>query len=371
MTTEHTVDDHDYSADFLRRYADLVIGYCLAYKPTSAVSDTIVYFIPAECAVVEPYLQQAILNAGYQFFDEKVIKKNSDKPVIYIKIVGDNIAKTLYSQEVKKPQKFQKSHLLLVPFPTPAKAAQAHFKFHEYLAASSAALLLNEHDPLACWQEKFRQIHQLQEQLTALDIKSLRVVGEGIELSFSLGEQRVWLGATGRNLPTFEVFTSPDWRTVSGQIQFNIPLNKYGASIENISFDFEKGELTSYHSSNEPQLLKKIIEQEHMNRIGEFSLTDNSISPISTYLANSILDENIGGEFGNCHIALGKSYLKAYAQFSENMSLSDLTKFGFNDSTDHIDFVNTKPKQVFAIDKTGREFLLYKDGKFQKGIYGN
>ena len=48
-------------------------------------------------------------------------------------------------------------------------------------------------------------------------------------------------------------------------------------------------------------------------RIGEFSLTDHRFSRIDRFMADTLFDENFGGKFGNCHIALGSSYADTYA----------------------------------------------------------
>ena len=66
------------------------------------------------------------------------------------------------------------------------------------------------------------------QRLNALPIERLHVVGEDVDLRITLGEQRQWVGGSGRNIPSFEIFTSPDWRGTEGWIAFNQPLYRYG-----------------------------------------------------------------------------------------------------------------------------------------------
>ena len=48
------------------------------------------------------------------------------------------------------------------------------------------------------------------------------------------------------------------------------------------------------------------------NKVGEFSLTDIRFSKIDRFMANTLFDENYGGKYGNCHIAVGSSYSDTY-----------------------------------------------------------
>ena len=73
------------------------------------------------------------------------------------------------------------------------------------------------------------------------DIERLHVEGEDADLWISVGEQRRWLGGRGRNIPSFELFTSPDWRGTEGWIRFNQPLYRYGNLVKGISLRFEDG----------------------------------------------------------------------------------------------------------------------------------
>ena len=51
----------------------------------------------------------------------------------------------------------------------------------------------------------------------------------------------MWVGCSGRNIPSFEIFTSPDWRGTEGWISFNQPLYRYGNLVRGIRLEFSDG----------------------------------------------------------------------------------------------------------------------------------
>ena len=65
------------------------------------------------------------------------------------------------------------------------------------------------------------------------------------------------------------------------------------------------------------------------NKVGEFSLTDKRFSRISVFMANTLYDENYGGRFGNCHVALGSSYTDTYRGNPAELSPALRRKLGY------------------------------------------
>ncbi len=100
-------------------------------------------------------------------------------------------------------------------------------------------------------------------------------------------------------------------------------------------------------------------------RVGEFSLTDKRFSRVDRFMAHTLLDENFGGEHGNCHIALGGSVLESFTGPPEVLTPELEYELGFNSSNMHWDLVNTQPKRVTAILKTGQPVLIYEGGEFK------
>lgn len=100
------------------------------------------------------------------------------------------------------------------------------------------------------------------------------------------------------------------------------------------------------------------------NKVGEFSLTDRRFSRINRFMANTLFDENYGGRYGNCHLALGSSYSDSYTGDPGRLTPAAKKKLGFNDSALHWDLVNTEKKRVAARLASGKKIVIYENGIF-------
>ena len=69
----------------------------------------------------------------------------------------------------------------------------------------------------------------------------LRVFVSDVDLKINMGEKRQWVGGSGRNMPSFEIFTSPDWPGAEGWAKFNQPLYSYGNLVKGIELEFKDG----------------------------------------------------------------------------------------------------------------------------------
>jgi aminopeptidase len=250
---------------------------------------------------------------------------------------------------------------------TPAMAAEAGMSEEEYWEQIVHACFLDEQDPIARWREVGRQLDETREHLDALEIERVHVEGEDVDLWVSIGEQRRWLGGRGRNIPSFELFTSPDWRGTEGWIRFDQPLYRYGNLVKGIRLAFVDGRVSEVSAEENEPVLKEMIATEGADRVGEFSLTDKRFSRISRFMAQTLYDENVGGPFGNTHIALGRSYQDAYAGDIASVEPPEWERLGFNNSSVHTDIVSTTDRVVTALLRDGSERVIYRDGEFQLG----
>lgn len=253
----------------------------------------------------------------------------------------------------------------LAMYGTSAMAAEAQLSEHEYWQQIIDACFLEEEDPIARWRQVSTQIAEYVEQLNALDIERLHIEGEDVDLRILLGEQRQWVGGSGRNIPSFEIFTSPDWRGTEGWIRFNQPLYRYGNLVSGIRLEFEHGRVVSSSAEQNESVLREMIATENADKVGEFSLTDSRFSRITRFMAETLFDENVGGPFGNTHIALGKSYHDCFAGDPGNVKRDRWEELGFNDSTVHTDIVSTADRTVTATLRDGDERVIYADGRFR------
>jgi aminopeptidase len=247
---------------------------------------------------------------------------------------------------------------------TPAMAAEAGLPLEDYWEQIIHACFLDSEDPLARWREVGERLERTREQLDALHIERLHVTGEDVDLHVSVGERRRWLGGRGRNIPSFEIFTSPDWRGTSGWIYCNQPLYRYGNLVKGIRLTFDDGRVTEASAEQNERVLTEMIATEGADRVGEFSLTDRRFSRITRFMAQTLYDENVGGEFGNTHIALGRSYQDAYDGDPAKLAGADWEQLGFNTSSVHTDIVSTTRRTVTASLRGGEERVIYRDGEF-------
>jgi aminopeptidase len=82
-------------------------------------------------------------------------------------------------------------------------------------------------------------------------------------------------------------------------------------------------------------------------------------------MANTLYDENYGGRYGNCHLAVGSSYTDSFTGEPGRLSRARKENLGFNDSALHWDLVNTEKKRVTAYLKGGGKTVVYENGLFK------
>ena len=136
--------------------------------------------------------------------------------------------------------------------------------------------------------------------------------------------------------------------------------------MEGVKLEFKKGNaLKAEAEKGEDFVIKQIAMDKGARRVGEFSLTDRRFSRIDKFMANTLFDENYGGRYGNCHIALGASYSDTYDGNPSELTKEKKRKLGFNDSALHWDLVNTEKKRVTAYLTSGNRVIVYENGVFK------
>jgi len=254
----------------------------------------------------------------------------------------------------------------LCSFPTRELAKQARISLEAYTKQIIRACLLNSSDPVGRWNEIFKHSIEIKRWLNALPMKAVRVETRTMSLEMSIGEKRKFIGISGHNIPSFEIFTSPDWRGSVGTYYADQPSFHNGNLVKGIQLTFKKGRVSEAKASRGGKYLRQMLEMDRgASQIGEFSLTDRRFSRIDTFMADTLFDENFGGKNGNCHIALGNSYADTFSGNPATLSKEKKKALGFNDSALHWDMVNTEPKMVTAVLRSGKEQVIYEKGQFQ------
>jgi aminopeptidase len=250
-------------------------------------------------------------------------------------------------------------------FPTAELARKAGMSSREYVAQVINACFLRQPDPVAAWRELYERARDLKAWLDSLPIASLRVESANVDLTVTPGEKRRWLGLSGHNIPSFEIFTSPDWRGTTGRYFADQPSYRSGNIVRGVRLTFEGGQVTDIAAEQGEEFVRKQLAMDAgASRLGEFSLTDRRFSKIDRFMANTLYDENFGGDNGNCHVAVGSAYSDTFAGDPAELTQARKAQLGYNDSALHWDLVNTEPKRVRARLTDGREVTIYDDGQF-------
>lgn len=250
-------------------------------------------------------------------------------------------------------------------YPTAELAGQAGLSLEQYTRQVVKACFLSKSDPVSEWRHIYDNAQSVKKWLNSMKVNFLHVESDTIDLEITPGEKRQWIGISGRNIPSFEIFVSPDWRETRGKYHADQPSYRSGNRVEGVRLEFKRGKVINASAETGR---KFVINQLHMDKgadkVGEFSLTDKRFSRINRFMANTLFDENYGGKYGNCHIALGSAYSNTYAGDSKRLNQALKQKLGFNESALHWDLVNTEKKRVTAHLQTGKAVTIYENGCF-------
>lgn len=250
--------------------------------------------------------------------------------------------------------------------PTPALAEAAGMSAEEYAAQIVRAAYLDTDDPVAEWERIFNDAEGVKGWLNSMDVDYYQVRTTSTDLRVYPGERRKWIGVSGHNIPSFELFVSPDFRRTEGIYHADQPSYRNGNLVSGVTLEFTAGQARVVGAEQGEAFVRSQLEMDPgASRLGEFSLTDKRFSQINAFMAHTLFDENFGGEHGNCHVAVGASYADTYDGNPAELVGDRKQELGFNDSALHWDLVNTEPKTVTAVLRTGQHIVIYSQGMFQ------
>ncbi len=253
----------------------------------------------------------------------------------------------------------------LCVLPTGELAKHAQLSLAAYSDQIVKACWLHRRDPVSQWQRIFKDAQAVKKWLNALPVTRFHIESDNIDLVITPGDRRRWIGISGHNIPSFEVFLSPDWRGTKGTYFSNLPSFRSGNLVTDVSLDFERGKVVTVKAAKGEQFVRQQLRMDPgADKVGEFSLTDRRFSKIDHFMANTLFDENFGGRYGNCHLALGSSYADTYDGPASELTKKLKKALGFNDSALHWDLVNTEKKRVVAHLASGQHATIYENGQF-------
>ncbi len=286
------------------------------------------------------------------------------------KVNPSNIAKTAIARKpirdiLMKREEKGEFGWTLCSLTTPQLAKHAKLSLKEYTAQIVKACYLDKKDAAAKWEETFNNAIEIKRWLNGLKIKEYHVESKNIDLKVAHGEKRRWIGISGHNLPSFELFISPDWRGTEGIFYANQPSYRSGNYVTGVRLEFKKGVAVKIDAEKGKSFTRQQLGMDAgAKKLGEFSLTDKRFSKIDKFMADTLFDENFGGKFGNCHVAVGSSYSDTFKGDLSALTAKTKKELGFNDSALHWDLVNTEEKRVSAVLNNGKKILIYEKGMF-------
>lgn len=233
-------------------------------------------------------------------------------------------------------------------------------------------LRLDKEDPIKAWEEHGRLLNKRSEILNRFNLKKLELKSKTCDLSLYLTDKSIWSGGPhatpdGRyfiaNIPTEEIFTVPHYKMTEGFVKCSRPVKIMERLLYGVWFEFKKGEVISFGSDNDKDILEKFINTDSNSKyLGEIALVDKN-SPIykSGLVFNTILyDENAA-----THIALGNGYPSCLLNGSTLKNKEDLLNIGCNVSLVHTDFmIGTEDMTIIGIDKNDNKHTLIDNGLF-------
>jgi aminopeptidase len=258
----------------------------------------------------------------------------------------------------------------LSPYPTPAWATVVYAELdpEEALARLWQDIVhvcrLDEPDPAAAWNERIEQIWQVARRLDALDLDAVHFEGPGTDLTVGLLPSSRFAKEGGAshtrtgvrhvpNIPTEEVYTTPDPARTEGVVTATKPLDVAGSLVTGLRVRFEGGRAVEIDAdTNAEALRRRCATDEGAARLGEVALVDREsrIGKLGRTFFTTLLDENAAS-----HVALGDAYAAPVAD------PADVPRI--NDSAVHIDFmIGSDEVDVTGIRKDGARVPILRCG---------
>jgi aminopeptidase len=292
------------------------------------------------------------------------------QPDLLADLPGDRVGKARMvelGEEVMRSINERLVNWTVVAFPNEgwARAVFGEPDVERLWSAVAHAVRLDEDDPVAAWAAHIDRLERRVEALDALGVDSLRFRGPGTDLTVGLLEQSIWIGPVSEtvdglryvaNMPTEEVFTTPDARRTEGVVRSTRPLVLSGTVVRGLEVRFEGGRIVGVDAEAGADVVRSHLELDpRAPYLGEVALVDGTsrVGRAGITFYDTLFDEN-----ATCHVAYGSAYAEAVD--------GDPPADGFNVSSVHTDFMIGGPEvDVDAVTRDGRVVPLLRDDEWQ------
>lgn len=231
--------------------------------------------------------------------------------------------------------------------------------------------MIDRENPILEWQKYIEKNNYYKRRLNELKIKEMHYKNSlGTDLTVEIPYGNEWInldkndsfgGQMIANMPSYEIFTTPDYRKTNGIVYSSRPLFYNDCCIDEFSLVFDKGQIVSCKAKKGQDILEKLIfENKNTRYLGEVALVpyDSPISNTGLVFNETLFDEN-----ASCHLAIGHGFPKSFNGY-ENMTTEQLVEKGLNESDQHVDFmIGTSDLEIEAETKEGK-VLIFKNGNF-------
>jgi len=237
--------------------------------------------------------------------------------------------------------------------------------------AVAHAIRLDEPDPVEAWRAHIDALAARAAQLNERRFASLRYRGPGTDLTIGLHPESRWQTALDEsrgikhvaNMPTEEVFTTPDARRVEGTVRSTLPLQIQGNIVRDLEVRFEGGRAVEVRAgSGEDVMRSHVASDDGATRLGEVALVDrhSAVGETGLVFYDTLFDEN-----ASSHIALGASIVQA-VPWAPELTAEERHERGVNQSSIHTDFmIGSDELEVDGVTAAGEAVPLLRSGDWQ------
>jgi aminopeptidase len=236
--------------------------------------------------------------------------------------------------------------------------------------AVAAATRLFDADPVASWQAHADKLQRRADALNERRFDALRFRGPGTDLTVGLLPKTQWQCATFEtakgithipNVPTEEVFASPDWRRTEGTVRSTYPLVTAGTRVSGLALRFEGGKIVEVEADSGAEIIRQQLATDpQAPYAGEIALVDGS-SPVKRtglVFCDTLFDEN-----ATCHMAFGDGLPET---LDEEVPREELLAHGVNVSGVHVDFmIGGAEVDVDGLDSEGAATPIIRQDAWQ------